>query len=192
MTRAKSEKDTEQVAREELRHAREAEAAWQDARLAVQDAAVLRLFALEQELRPYVSAMPEAKGFIDLSLVLSHPPRLWIDLSSYVQMDESGRQYELVQETLDSRKVLFASPRLEDMTAFVRRFIAHRVARRHRYIAEDAPLVVEITSAASEKVPNASVSSPAPVWLAWLAGLISGILLFAAWIALFGIPSWLR
>ncbi|WP_038035810.1 hypothetical protein [Thermopetrobacter sp. TC1] len=189
MTRAKSERDMEQVAREELRRAREAEAAWQDARLAVQDAATLRLFSLEQELRPYVSAMPEAKGFIDLSLVPSHPPRLWIDLSSYVQMDESGRQYELVQETMDSRKVLFSSPRLEDMTAFVRRFIAHRVARRHRYIAEDAPLVVEFASAAPEKP---SPSSPAPVWLAWLAGLISGILLLAAWIAVFGLPSWLR
>ncbi len=189
MTRAKSERDTKQVAREELRRAREAEAAWQDARLAVQDAATLRLFSLEQELRPYVSAMPEAKGFIDLSLVPSHPPRLWIDLSSYVQMDESGRQYELVQETMDSRKVLFSSPRLEDMTAFVRRFIAHRVARRHRYIAEDAPLVVEIASAAPEKP---FPSSPAPLWLAWLAGLISGILLLAAWIAVFGLPYWLR
>ncbi len=188
MTQPDNNRDKVRVASEELHRAREAEATWQDAKLAVQDAAILRLFALEQELRPYVVAMPEARGFIDLSLVPSHPPRLWIDLSSYVRMDESGRQYELVQETMDSRKVLFSSERLEDMTAFARRFIAHRVARRHRYIAEEAPLVVELPSSSPGDV---TTLSPAALWLSWLAGLVSGIILFAAWIAFFGLPAWL-
>ncbi len=180
--------------RSHLARAREAESAWVEAREKVHDAATLRLFTVLQDLRPYVTAMPEARGFIDLALVPGYPPRLWIDLSAYVLVDETdGRTLRLVQETLEERRVLYSTRRPEDMTAFLKRFIAHRVARRHRLLAGEAPL--EIVAGADSGSENAvskeethgrTAHSAGLLWLVWLAGVASGILLLALFLLLTG------
>ena len=177
-----------------LARAREAESAWVEAREKVHDAATLRLFAVLQDLRPYIAAMPEAKGFIDLALVPGFPPRLWIDLSAYVIVDEAdGRTLRLVQETLEERRVLYSTMRPEDMTAFLKRFIAHRVARRHRLLAGETPLEIDATAdSASEKTigeketRERAATSAGLLWLVWLAGVASGILLLALFLLLTG------
>ncbi len=177
-----------------LAHAREAESAWVEAREKVHDAATLRLFAVQQDLRPYVAAMPEAKGLIDLALVPGYPPRLWIDLSAYVIVDETDdRTLRLIQETLEERRVLYSTSQPEDMTAFLKRFIAHRVARRHRWLAGETP--IELTAKpepypARTEPENGSRERTGPsaglLWLVWLAGVASGILLLALFLLLSG------
>ena len=199
------EEEQSREARRELAHAREAESVWTEARAKVRDAATLRLFTLETELRPYVAAMPEAKGLIDLALVPGYPPRLWIDLSAYVLVADDGRTMQLVQETLDERRVLFSSRSVEDTTAFLKRFIAHRVARRHRMLAAEmtpAELLGETPPAApaaapsaapaviaeppAEKAPEQAETPALSLWLVWLAGIVTGILLLATYLVLSG------
>jgi hypothetical protein len=170
-----------------LSRAREAESAWVEAREKVRDAATLRLFVVEQELRPFVSAMPEARGLIELALVPGFPPRLWIDLSAYVIVDENdGRTLRLVQETLEERRVLFSTERVEEMAGFLKRFIAHRVARRHRMLAGCEVREAETPRPAGERPDTVTAPSAGAVWLAWLAGVVSGMLLLALFLLVSG------
>jgi hypothetical protein len=69
-----------------LRSARLAEAAHFEALMNIRDAATLRLQVLKDDLEPVVEARREADTFIDLALVPGSPPRLWIDMVSYVLM----------------------------------------------------------------------------------------------------------
>ncbi len=151
--------------------------------LAVRDAAMLRLFTLKQEILPYVEAMPEAEGFIDIALVPGHPPRLWIDLSSHVRIAEDGRSWQLVQDTADDREVLFETDRLEDMAAFLRKFIAHRVVRRHRLIASCPPLPDEPETSAAK--PAEGTDFPL-LLLVWASGILTGAASLVAWLVLTG------
>ncbi len=150
--------------------------------LAVRDAAILRLFSLQQEIRPYVEAMPEAEGFIDIALVPGHPPRLWIDLSSHVRIGGDGRSWQLVQDTVDDREILFETDRLEEMAAFLRKFIAHRVVRRQRMIAScRSPEETEDKAARAGEGADFSL-----LLLVWAAGALTGAAGLVAWLVLTG------
>ncbi len=178
-----NERDIRQQVRAELDAARRLEAEHHDAMLAVRDAAMLRLFTLKQEILPYVEAMPEAEGFIDIALVPGHPPRLWIDLSSHVLIADDGRSWRLVQDTADDREVLFETDRLEDMTAFLRKFIAHRVVRRHRLVASCRP--PEEKAETSDTKP-AEAQNFSLLLLVWASGILTGAAGLVAWLVLTG------
>ena len=178
-----NEKDIREQVRAELDAARRLEAEHHDAMLAVRDAAMLRLFTLKQEILPYVEAMPEAEGFIDIALVPGHPPRLWIDLSSHVLIAEDGRSWRLVQDTADDREILFETDRLEDMAAFLRKFIAHRVVRRHRMIASCHPSEEDAMPPAGKPAEGADFSL---LLLVWASGILTGAAGLVAWLVLTG------
>ncbi len=167
----------EEEARRELDRARRLETERLEAELAVRDAAMLRLFTLRQEVLPYVEAMAEARGLIDLNLAPGHPPRLWIDLSSHVVIAPDGRSWRLVQEALEERTIIFESDRLEDFAAFLRKFIAHRVVRRHRALAVAGSEAAE---------PPAGGESLSTLVMVWLAGLLSGALALLSWLVWLG------
>ncbi len=183
MKNIRDEKDIREQVRVELDAARRLEAEHHDAMLAVRDAAMLRLFSLKQEILPYVEAMPEAKGFIDITLVPGHPPRLWIDLSSHVLIAEDGRSWRLVQDTADDREVLFETDRLEDMVAFLRKFIAHRVVRRHRLIASCHPPEDRTEGPAGKPAEESDFPL---LLLVWASGVLTGAAGLVAWLVLTG------
>ncbi len=176
-------RDARRQVRDELDAARRLEAEHHEAMLAVRDAAMLRLFSLKQEILPYVEAMPEAEGFIDIALVPGHPPRLWIDLSSHVVIADDGRSWRLVQDTVDDREVLFETDRLEDMVAFLRKFIAHRVVRRHRLLATCHPPGDGTEEAAGRQAEAPGLSL---LLLVWAAGVLTGAAGLVAWLVLTG------
>jgi len=183
MKAIRNKNDIREQVRAELDAARRLEAEHHDAMLAVRDAAMLRLFTLKQEILPYVEAMPEAEGFIDIALVPGHPPRLWIDLSSHVLIAEDGRSWRLVQDTADDREVLFETDRLEDMTAFLRKFIAHRVVRRHRMVASCHPPEENPEDTGGKSAEGADFSL---LLLIWASGILTGAAALVAWLVLTG------
>ncbi len=183
-------RQTEETLREQARadilKARELEAARTDARLAVRDLATLRLFALKQEVRPYVEAMPEARGIIDLTLTGGYPPRLWIDLTSFVLMGEDARTWRLMQDSQEDRACLFESDDLQAMARAVRRFIAQRVVHRAHMLpaSPQAPCLSDDADspARSRKKEQDGGMDTSLLWLAWLAGVVSGALALMAWL----------
>ena len=178
-----ADEDIKAQARAELERARELEAARADAALAARDVAALRLFSLKQEIRPYVEAMPEARAFIDLTLSPQYPPRLWIDMTSFVIMSEDGRAWRLMQDTAEGREKLFETRSLDDMSAFLRRFIAHRVVQRQKLLAAQtsAPEPEKEETSSGPAAPEGA-GDAATLWLVWLAGILSGALALLAWL----------
>ena len=89
-----------------LRKARLAEAAHFEAVLGIKDSKSLRLQVLKDDMAPLITATPEAANVFDLALVPGEPPRLWIDLISFVEMEPDYRTYRLQQDNQAGREAL--------------------------------------------------------------------------------------
>jgi hypothetical protein len=121
-----------------LREARLASAAKLDAVLGVADARALRLDALRAELDPIIAANADAKLLFKLNVQAGDTPKLWLDLISSVVMEPNPRTYRLVQDHDNRRENLFETEDLKAMSAFVVKYLAHRVVA-HEKLARGVP-----------------------------------------------------
>ncbi|MGE0211274.1 MAG: hypothetical protein AB7S41_06225 [Parvibaculaceae bacterium] len=162
-----------------IRKARLAEAAHFDAIVDIRDASTLRLQVLMDGLRPVLSGRPDTTGFVDLSLVPGFPPRLWVDMVSYVIMAPDARTYRFQRDVHGGHEVLFESFDRAEMTGKITDYVAHRLIERQRLMAgatRDAPTAV----------PSYSGTT---LILAWLSGFALGVLLlFVALVLLSKMP----
>jgi hypothetical protein len=147
-----------------LREARRAEAAHFEAALELRDSKSLRLQLLKDDLLPLVSASPEARELFDLALVPGEPPKLWIDLISFVVMEPDPRSYRFLQHRQDRREILLETADRELMAAAIRRHMAHLLVARERQ-----------TVALPQAVPPAGYTS-ASLILSWVSGFAFGAL----------------
>ncbi len=152
---------------EALREARLAEAAHFEAALDLRDSKTLRLQVLKDELVPTVQSSPEAKELFDLTLLPGDPPKLWVDLTSYVVMEPDYRTYRVLQDRQESRDILFEGADRAEAAAAIRRHMAHRLVARERQTTALPP------------VPGAGYSS-ATLILAWASGFAFGALALVA------------
>lgn len=153
---------------EAIREARLAEAAHFEAALDLRDSKSLRLQILKDELLPAVQASSEARELFDLTLLPGEPPKLWVDLTSYVLMEPDHRTYRFLQDRQDRREILFETTSREQAAAAIRRHMAHRLVARERQAASfPAPPVQTGYSAAS-------------LILAWISGGAFGVLALLA------------
>ena len=148
-----------------LRKARLAEAAHFEAVLGIKDSKSLRLQVLKDEIAPVIAATPEAASVFDLALVPSEPPRLWIDLISFVEMEPDYRTYRLQQDNQGGREALFETANRAEMLDYLKTYLAHRMVARERHIMRAAP----------QMQPMARYTTGAVVY-AWFNGVILGIL----------------
>ena len=148
-----------------LRKARLAEAAHFEAVLGIKESKSLRLQVLKDEIAPVIAATPEAASVFDLALVPSEPPRLWIDLISFVEMEPDYRTYRLQQDNLGGREALFETANRAEMLDYLKTYLAHRMVARERHIMRAAP----------QMQPMARYTTGAVVY-AWFNGVILGIL----------------
>ncbi|MGB8314462.1 MAG: hypothetical protein WCE69_08255 [Aestuariivirga sp.] len=148
-----------------LRKARLAEAAHFEAVLGIKDSKSLRLQVLKDEIAPVIAATPEAASVFDLALVPGEPPRLWIDLISFVEMEPDYRTYRLQQDNQGGREALFETANRAEMLDYLKTYLAHRMVARERHIMRAAP----------HMQPMARYTTGAVVY-AWFNGLILGIL----------------
>lgn len=160
---------------EALRSARLAEAAHFDALIGIRDAATLRLQVLKDELDAIVAGRREAADFFDLALVPGHPPRLWIDMVSYVVMAPDPRTYRFQRDTAGGHEVLFETPDRREMVDKITAYIAHRLIERQR----------QLPTAAGAADRGRSTYGGAALVLAWLCGFSLGVL------ALLAVGVWL-
>ena len=148
-----------------LRKARLAEAAHFEAVLGVKDSKSLRLQVLKDEIAPLIAATPEAANVFDLALVPGEPPRLWIDLISFVVMEPDYRTYRLQQDNQAGREALFETADRAEMVNYLESYLAHRMIARERQIVRAAPV----------SLPTARYSTGAIIY-AWFNGFILGLL----------------
>jgi hypothetical protein len=154
---------------EKLRFARLAEGAHHAAIVDIRDASVLRLQLLKDAIEPEIAGARAAGGFTDLALVADYPPRLWIDMVSYVVMAPDPRTYRFQRDTRTGHQALCETGSLDEMAECVISYMAHRLIEYQRR-GEEAPAEMPSTS-----------SGNASLLLAWLSGLTAGI--FAVLIA---------
>jgi hypothetical protein len=147
-----------------IREARLAEAAHFEAALDLRDSKSLRLQVLKDELLPAVQASPEARELFDLTLLPGEPPKLWVDLTSYVLMEPDHRTYRFLQDRQDRREILFESPDREQVAAAIRRHMAHRLVARERQAASLPPAMAHAGYSAASLI------------LVWILGLVFGAL----------------
>jgi hypothetical protein len=147
-----------------LREARQAEAAHFEATLELRDSKSLRLQLLKDDLLPLLDASPEARELFDLALIPGEPPKLWIDLISFVVMEPDPRSYRFLQHRQDRREILFETHDRELMAAAIRRHMAHQVVARERQ-----------SVAVPQPAPPSGFSS-ASLMLAWVSGFSFGAL----------------
>ena len=156
-----------------LRDARLAEAAHFEAALDLRDAKSIRLQLLKDDVAA-AAASPEAGDLFDLALVPGDPPKLWVDLITFVVMEPDPRTYRLVQGRHNGREILFESGDRVQAAEQVRHHMAHRIVARERLAAASpAPKMPESYSLAS-------------VILAWIAGFALGVLALLAAAILLG------
>lgn len=147
-----------------LREARQAEAAHFEASLDLRDSKSLRLQILKDDLLPLLDSSPEARELFDLALIPGEPPKLWIDLISFVVMEPDHRSYRFLQHRQDRREILFETQDRDLMAAAIRRHMAHLVVARERQAA---------TLPQPARQPG---YSSAALILAWVSGVAFGAL----------------
>lgn len=152
--------------RQALRQARLAEAAHLDAILDLQSAEALRLQVLKDDIEAIVGGRPEARDIADLALVPGPPPRLWIDLVSYVLMAPDPRTYRFQQDVRTGHEILLETTNRQEMVESIIAYVAHRLVERQRYLAAPA-------TAGGRPVP---ASGTGALVLAWLCGFALGVL----------------
>ena len=150
-----------------LREARLAEAAHFEAALDLRDSKTLRLQILKDELLPTVQSSADAKDIFDLTLLPGDPPKLWVDLTSYVVMEPDHRTYRVLQDRQDSRDILFEGMDRGQAADAIRRHMAHRLVARERQAAATPPASMLGYSSAT-------------LILAWVSGFAFGALALVA------------
>lgn len=169
--------------REAIRKARLEEAERLDVTADARDGEISRLELLKSELETVFADIPRQDDRFNLALVPSKPARLWIDLFTYVAIDDSSGAYLFIRNSENGRRTLFSANNVSDMADRITSYMAHEIVRRERMEAallEPAPrqkLVAE---------EPRSVSGMSVVLSAFVIGLITGALgLFAAvWLSI--------
>lgn len=133
----------------------------------LRDSKVLRLQILKDELLPSVQSTPDAQALFDLTLLPGDPPKLWVDLTSYVVMEPDHRTYRVLQDRQDDRSILFEGADREQAAEAIRRHMAHRLVARERQSAMVPP-------------QSGLGYSSATLVLSWVSGFAFGALALVA------------
>jgi hypothetical protein len=149
-----------------LKMARATQAAQLEALLSVQDAAVLRLENLRDEVLHRLAGNDKAKDLFELSVHPGIRPKLWIDLHSSVVMEPDPRTYRLVEDNDAGKETVFETAHLKEMVEYIIRFLAHRVVTKEKALA---------TVSTSTPVAPKGYSVADMIYV-WLTGCIFGVM----------------
>ena len=149
-----------------LREARLAAASKLDATLDLADARALRLDALRADLLPMVEGNADARALFNLNVQPGATPKLWLDLISSVVMEPDPRTYRLLQDQDNRREMLFESSDMKEMSAYIVKYLAHRMIA-HEKMARGLLPMVENSSKSYSLVDLIYV---------WITGAIVGVL----------------
>jgi hypothetical protein len=120
-----------------IRRVRTAEAERSDVVVELRDAERARLEMLADELKGVFADVPAEDEQFVFAVAPGTPPRLWIDLTSFVIMGRDRRTYRFLKDTRLGRTVIRESANLNDMADTVTHYVAERMIERERAIEGD-------------------------------------------------------
>lgn len=149
-----------------LREARLAAASKLDATHDLADARALRLDALRDDILPLVEANADARALFNLNVQQGNTPKLWLDLISSVVMEPDPRTYRLMQDQDNRRETVFESTDMKMMSAYIVKYLAHRMVAHDKLARRDLPQLGE---------PKKSYSMIDLIYV-WITGAMVGVL----------------
>jgi hypothetical protein len=120
-----------------IRRVRTAEAERSDVVVELRDAERARLEILADELRGVFAEIPEEHEAFSLSISGGTPPRLWVDMTSFVVMDRDRRTYRFLKDTRLGRTVILETADIGAMADMIVNYVAERIIERERALESD-------------------------------------------------------
>ena len=117
-----------------IRRVRTAEAERSDVVVELRDAERARLEMLADELKGVFAEVPAEDEQFVFAVAPGTPPRLWIDLTSFVIMGRDRRTYRFLKDTRLGRTVIRETPNLDEIADTVTQYVAERIIERERAI----------------------------------------------------------
>ncbi len=117
-----------------MRKIRTAQADKDDVVVELKNTRISRLELLYEDIKPVQDDIPYDNEQFEFALAKSEPPRLWIDMTSFVRMGEDGREYEFVKDTRMGRVILGNSSNRQKIGEVVTDYVAERLLERERMI----------------------------------------------------------
>ena len=182
-----------------IRRVRTAEAERSDVVVELRDAERARLEMLADELKGVFADVPADDEQFVFAVAPGTPPRLWIDLTSFVIMGRDRRTYRFLKDTRLGRTVIRESANLNDTADTVTHYVAERIIERERAIegdwvvkriqrGETGPRQEAKPALIAAKVPHPERANLGWVAAAFMLGILLGILglLAYAWVTVPG------
>jgi hypothetical protein len=188
--------------RETIRQVRTAETERSDVVVELRDAERARLELLAEELRSVFAEVPPDDDQFIFAVAPGTPPRLWIDMTSFVTMGRDRRTYRFLKDTRLGRTVIVESAKLPDVADTITHYVAERIIERERAIEGDWLIkrvmrdeatrrqeARDVATAVGQVAATGAVALPAPKFdprnTGWIvAAFLGGILIGA--VILFG------
>jgi hypothetical protein len=123
--------------RDAIRRVRTAETERSDVVVELRDAERARLELLAEELRSVFNEVPEDDPQFIFKVAGGTPPRLWIDMTSFVVMGRDPRSYRFLKDTRLGRSVILESANLDDVADTITHYVAERIIERERALEGD-------------------------------------------------------
>lgn len=163
--------------REAIRKARLDEAERLDITADHRDGEIARLELLKAELEAVFAEIPKQDDRFSLTLVPSRPARLWIDLFTYVAIDDGSGAYLFIRNSENGRRTLFSASNVADVADRITTYMAQEIVRRERMEAA----ILEPGPRQKLAEPERSGPGTGVVLSAFIIGLLTGVAgLFAA------------
>lgn len=119
---------------EAMERVRNDQASRDDVVVDLREASRTRLEMLAQDLQSLFQDLPDDNDQFEFALTNGEPPRLWIDMTSFVRMGRDKRTYEFIKDTRMGRSVLGRSDDRERIGRMISNYVAERVLERERMI----------------------------------------------------------
>ncbi len=120
-----------------IRRVRTAEAERSDVVVELRDAERARLEMLADELKGVFAEVPEDNDTFVFSVAGGTPPRLWIDMTSFVALGRDRRTYRFLKDTRLGRTVIVESADIDEVADCITDYVAERIIERERAIEGD-------------------------------------------------------
>ena len=154
-----------------MRKARVEEAYRLDEAADLRDSEIARLKPTKAELQVVFAEIPANDDRFTLMLVPSRPARLWIDLFTYVAVDDASGAYLFIRNSESGRRTLYSTASVSEMADRITGYMAREIVRRERL---EAALIEPLQGGAAASPQAPARLGMGVVVAAFIIGLLTG------------------
>jgi hypothetical protein len=142
-----------------------------------------RLELLAEALEGVFEDMPPDNEQLLLGILPGHPPRFWVDATSFVVMGRDKRTYHFAKDTRLGRTTLAESAGVEVIADAVTRYVAERIVEREQAIESDWLTKAVRSGRAGLGARRQASDNASLIWglCGFGLGMISGMFLLVAY-----------